>query len=208
MGTTMLWADGVLRDRTAALHARARHQAMRAPRRTSEEGEPRARTRLGVLRFTPVMIAAVTLALGVFGGTAYAYFFATVSGTGQVSVGKLIPVTVEQATVVPNALFPGGKAGLSLKLKNPNNRTLTLVGVKEVGTTVTVTSTHSGCSGTTVSVPTTVASGLSGYTLKASTVTTGVTTLVIRTGAQMSTSSPSACQGASFHITVTVSVRT
>ena len=206
----MLWADRVLRDRTAALHARARHQAMRASRRTAEAGEPRARTRLGVLRFTPVMIAAVTLALGVFGGTAYAYFFATGSGTGQVSVGKLIPVTVEQATVGPGSLlFPGGKAGLSLKLKNPNNRTLTLVGVtEEVGTTATVTSTHSGCPGTTVSVPTTVASGLSGYTLKASTVTTGVTTLAIPTGAQMSTSSPSDCQGASFHITVTVSVRT
>ena len=203
----MLWADAVLRDRTAALHAHARHQAVRASRPTSEAGEPRARTLLGVARLTPVLMTSLTLALGVFGGTAYAFLSASGSGTGQANAGNLTPVTVEQATVVPGSLFPGEKAGLSLKLKNPNDRTLTLLGVtEEVGTTATVTPPTPACPGTTVSVPTTVASGLTD-TLKASTTTTGVTTLVIPTGAQMSASSPSACQGASFHITVTVSVR-
>jgi hypothetical protein len=150
----------------------------------------------------------MTLFLGLLGGTAYALFTAGGSGTGQASVGRLLPVTVEEATVVPSALFPGGTAGLSLKIKNPNAQSLTLVGVSEVGTTVTVTPATGSCTGATagVSVSSTVASGLS-YSLNASTTTTGVTTLVIPTGAVMSTSSPNACQSKSFHIPVAVTVR-
>lgn len=200
MKRTFLLADQVVRDRLASLRPRA-------PRRRS--GDPERRVRhLGRLRLLPALVAAMTLFLGLLGGTAYALFTAGGSGTGQASVGRLLPVTVEEATVVPGALFPGGTAGLSLKIKNPNAQSLTLVGVSEVGTTVTVTPATGSCTGATagVSVSSTVASGLS-YSLNASTTTTGVTTLVIPTGAVMSTSSPNACQSKSFHIPVAVTVR-
>jgi hypothetical protein len=175
-----------------------------------------ARLQVGPLRLVPAAIAAVTLIVGLAGGSAYAYFSATGTGSGSGSAGSLLPVVVEQATVVPGALFPGGTAGLSLKLYNPNNRNLTLVGVKEAatGTTVTVTpatsSATTSCTGTTatVSIPTTVASGLSGYTLNAKTTSTGVTSLTIATGAAMGTASANACQSKSFHIKVAVKVRT
>ena len=161
----------------------------------------------------PVTVAFSAVAIGVFGGTAYAFFSATGSGTGQATVAKLTPVQVEQATVVPGTLFPGQKAGLSLKLKNPNDRSLTLVGVSEAraGTTVTVTppTASLSCTGATatVSIPLTVASGLTGYTLNANTTATGVTTLTIPTGASMGKGSPTACQSKSFHIKVSVRVR-
>ena len=158
-------------------------------------------------RVVPLLIAALVLSCGAFAGTAYAYLSASGSGTGEASVAALQPVVVEQASVTPGALFPGERAGLSLTLKNPNDRTLTLVGVSEVGP-VTVTPSTAGCTGATagVSVAPTVASGLS-LPLKASTITTGVTTLAIPTGAAMTTSSASACQTKSFHIEVAVTVR-
>lgn len=195
------------------------HATIEAPPgpRAEHEGHRRAARRDGThvrrhrsKRFVSLLVTALVLNLGLLGGTAYAYFLASGSGTGQASVAALSPVLVEHATVVPGALFPGGTAGLSLKLKNPNAVPLTLVGVSEVGTTVTVTpATTIGCTGATagVSVSAAVASGLSD-TLRASTTATGVTTLTIPTGATMSTSSASACQTKSFHIKVTVTVRT
>lgn len=164
--------------------------------------------RVAPLRLVPVMVAAVTLLLGLLGGTAYAYFTASGSGTGHGSVGTLQPVQVEAASVTPGFLFPGGQAGLSLTLHNPNDRTLTLVGVSEVGTVI-VTPPTTGCMGANagVSVSSAIASGLDD-SLNASTTTTGVTTLVIPTGVVMGTTSPNACQSKSFHIKVAVKVRT
>ena len=116
------------------------------------------------------------------------------------------PVSVEQATVVPGSLFPGEKAGLSLTLDNPNDRALTLVGVTEIGTAASVTPATAGCPGTSVSVSPTVASGLHD-TLRARTTGTGITTLVVPTGAVMAATAPNACQSKAFHIEVTVRVR-
>lgn len=163
--------------------------------------------RLHALRIMPALAAGLMLVLGLLGGSAYAYLSASASGVGQMAVGKLAPVQVEMATVVPGSLFPGGEAGLSLKIKNPNGQAVTLVGVTEVGSTVTVTPTTGSCTAASVSVSSSVASGLS-YTLKASTTTGGVTSLVIPTGAAMATSAPSACQDKAFHIKVAVKVRT
>lgn len=209
MSKTALLADRVVEDRLAALGRGLAH------RRSVPRPERRVRfvRHLGALRLVPVAVAAVTLVVGLLGGTAYAFFTATGTGSGSGSVGSLLPVQVEQATVVPGTLFPGQKAGLSLKLYNPNDRSLTLVGVSEAGTGTTVTVTPPtaslSCTGTnaTVSIPTTVANGLTGYTLNAKTTATGVTSLTIATGAAMGTASPNACQSKSFHIKVSVKVR-
>ena len=204
MGRTLYFADRVVRDRAAALQVR--RVVVGAPPRVTPRSA-RRRRRAGGTRLVPVLVCALTLALGAFAGTAYAYFSAAGSGTGQASVAALQPVVVEQASVTPGALFPGERAGLSLTVKNPNDRAVTLVGVSEVGTAVTVAPATTGCTSATagVSVTETAGSGLSDP-LKASTATTGVTTLTIPTGAQMSTTSPNACQNKSFHIKVTVTV--
>jgi len=159
------------------------------------------------MRLVPLLVAVLVLDLGSSAGTAYAYFSASGTGSGHAKVSALQPVVVEQATVAPGFLFPGGKAGLSLKLTNPNHSALKLVGVSEVGTTVTVTPATTSCTGMSagVSVPSTVASGLTSYTIKPH--TTGVTTLTVATGATMTTASPSVCQTKAFHIKVTVTVR-
>jgi hypothetical protein len=157
----------------------------------------------------PFLVVVLTVDLGFLAGSAYAYLSATGTGSGHATI-KAQPVVVEQATVAPGLLFPGQEAGLSLKLTNPNHFALKLVGVSEaVGTTVAVVPATASCTGSSagVSVATTVSSGLGGYTIKAHTTTTGVTNLTVATGAAMTTSSPSACQTKSFHIKVTVTVR-
>lgn len=157
-----------------------------------------------------ILTSALIGSLGLFGGTAYAYFSASGSGTGHATVASLDPVVVEQATAAPGDLYPGEKAPLSLRITNPNDVALTLVGVSEAGTgtTVTVTPATPSCTGSTglVGVTSTVATGLSSYTIKAH--AKGPTTLVVATGATMGTASPNACQTKSFHIKVTVTVRT
>ena len=205
---TSLWADAVLHDRIGALGESARTHGTRE--RRGPKGA-RERTRhIGPLRLVPAVFAATTLALGLFAGTAYAYFSATGSGTGKVSVGHLQAVVVEHATAtVTTRLFPGGTGTLDLSLTNPNTFSVTLIGVTQDGP-VTVTGGGSGCtsgSATTpgtsgVSVVNRLASGLS------DTLAPGPSSLTFPNGAAMATSSNTTCQGATFHIPVAVTVHT
>lgn len=207
---TSLWADAVLRDRIRALGESAQTHGTREVRRSSKRARLRTTRRIGPLRLVPAVVAATTLVLGLFAGTAYAYFSATGSGTGEVSVGHLQPVVVEHATAtVTTRLFPGGTGTLDLSLANPNTFSVTLIGVTQDGP-VTVTGGGSGCtsgSATTpgtsgVSVVSSLASGLS------DTLAPGSTSLTFPNGAAMATSSNTTCQGATFHIPVAVTVHT
>ena len=153
------------------------------------------------MRLVPVLLASLTLALGAFAGTAYAYFSATGSGTGRAKVGAITAVTVLPATGSPTtSLFPGQPATLRLTLRNPNPVTLIVTGISQHGTvgitgTAACTEANAG-----VSVPTEISLGI--------TLAPGTHSFTIPTGAQMATASASACQGASFHIPVTVTVKT
>lgn len=209
MGRTSLWAEGVVRDREAALGRTGGHRAPRARRLRP--------LRVGPLRLAPVLVAAVTLAVGVLGGTAYAYFSATASGTGSVGVGRLQGVSVEPATAtVTSSLFPGKTGTLVLELTNPNAFAVTVVGVAQHGP-VTVTTTTGGGPGCTSDTGTwpSITKGTSGVSVTPG-LTSGldlrlagasVTTVTVVGGATMATSSNTTCQGASFHIPVIVAVR-
>ena len=214
---TSLWADAVVRDRIRALGGRAGAHATRERRRTPKRARERTPRRIGPLRLVPAVVAATTLGLGLFAGTAYAYFAVTGSGTGQASVGHLQPVVVEHATAtVTGLLFPGGTGALELRITNPNPFAVRVVGVAQDGP-VTVTGGGSGCtsdtgtwpvltlgtSGVSVATTTSVASGLD-LSVPASTTAT----LTVANGASMATSSNTTCQGATFHIPVTVTVHT
>ena len=213
---TSLWADAVVRERLAALGATAGKRTTRGRRRPPGDREHRT-WRIGPLRLVPVVVAFTTLALGLFAGTAYAYFAATGTGTGEVSVGRLKPVVVEHASAtVSSPLFPGGSGTLELKVTNPNPFAVTVVGVAQDGP-VSVTGAGAGCtsdtgtwpaltlgtSGVSVATTSTVASGLD---LRVTASTT--TTLTVANGATMKTTSNTTCQGASFHIPVIVTVHT
>ncbi|MDA8309394.1 MAG: hypothetical protein M0Z46_02055 [Actinomycetota bacterium] len=207
---TSLFADAVVRDRIKALGERASAHATRERRRTPKRARLRTTRRLGPLRLAPGVVAVTTLFLGLFAGTAYAYFSATGSGTGEVSVGHLQAVVVEHATAtVTTRLFPGGTGTLDLSLTNPNTFSVTLIGVTGDGP-VTVTGGGSACTSGSATTP-----GTSGVSVEGSlatglsdTLAPGSTSLTFANGALMATSSNTTCQGATFHIPVAVTVHT
>lgn len=166
-------------------------------------------------RLVPVLVSALFLSLGVAGGTAYAYFSATGSGTGHSAVGEL-RVSVEAATVTPSALlFPGYRGGLSLEIRNPNGFPLTLTGVAQDGPVI-VTGPPSSCTSDTGAWPA-ITEGTSGVSVSTTSTVAGglndrlapdtVTTVTVPTGSTMAPGSNSTCQTKSFHVDVTVTVR-
>ena len=127
-------------------------------------------------------LAAVTAA-ALAGGTAYAYWSAGGSGSGAAANGTLVP---------------GGSADVVLRVHNPNPGPIEIYSVTPNGT-VTADAGHVGCTGVTFTAP----ASPTGITVAADS-----TQLVHLAGAaSMSLSSPSACQGATFHIPVTLTVR-
>ena len=151
-------------------------------------------------RWTRVVIGAVTaVTVGLAGGAAYAYFTSSGSGSGAASVGTPSPVTILQATgSVTNKLYPGATGDLLLTLDNPNSYSVTITSVSGNGT-----ATGSGgigiCTNTGVSVS--AESGLNVTVGSGSSVN-----VVIPGAAQMSSSSDSGCQGATFQVPVTITV--
>ena len=204
------WADAVCRERELAPGAhRPSVASLRGHKRVA--AHRRAPRRIGAWRLAPLAVAATTLTVGASVGTAYAYLGTTGSGTGEGRVGTLLPVKVEDASAtVMKALVPGGSGTLLLKLTNPNNLAVTLVGVTEDGP-VTVAGGGPACTSGTlgtpgssgVSVAANVASGLDIPVARGPSVTS---TVVVPTGITMSSRSSSTCQGASFHVPVTVTV--
>lgn len=156
-------------------------------------------------RLFVALTAVVALVVGLGAGGAYAYWRAQGSGSGTASVGTPAGVTVVAATATPSSkLIPGSTADLVVQLDNPNVYSVTIVGIAQVGTTVTPvggTGPGTACSSanTGVSVPTQTGLSL--------TVANGSNTFHLTNAATMAASSASGCQGASFQIPVTVTVQ-
>ena len=157
---------------------------MRSPRILT--GRP---GRKAVRRRAVALVGSVAILMGVAAGSAWAYWSTSGSGSGSAKAGS--PST---------GLVPGGSADLVLTLDNPNGSAVTIVGVAQKGTANVVggsgcTAANAGVSvrsQTRLSVP--VAPG------------TGVT-VHVPNGVSMSGSSDGGCQGASFHVPVTVTVQ-
>jgi hypothetical protein len=151
-------------------------------------------------RRAPLVVgAAVALVVGLAAGAAYGYFTLG-SGSGTASVGTVQSVTVLAATGTPTSkLIPGTSADLALTLDNPNSYAVNIVSISQNGS-VNAVGGIGTCSTTGVSVPT--QTGLSISVASGSSVNVD-----IPNGASMSTSSDSGCQGASFHIPVTITVQ-
>jgi hypothetical protein len=162
-----------------------------------------ARTR-GVLRTPAILAATIALAIAAGGGIAYAYWSATGSGNASAANGTMQPVTVTAFVGgdTPNAtLIPGGSADVILRVTNPNAYPVQVYGVAGNGA-ITADPAHSAC--TTTGVTFTAPAGPITPTV---TVPAGAALLVHLAGAAgMNAASQSACQGATFHIPVTLAV--
>lgn len=147
--------------------------------------------------------AAAIVAMVIGAGLAQAYWRTTGQGTGSAANGTLQTVTLDAIVGgdTPNStLVPGGTADLILRVKNPNAQAVTIYGVTANGA-ATADAAHAGCTTTGVSlvVPTPPVGIV---------VAAGATQLVhLAGGARMTTASLSACQGATFTLPVTLTVR-
>jgi len=147
---------------------------------------------------------ATALLVGVGSGAAYGYLSNSGSGIGSVSVGTM--KTVVMATIsgeTPDVpLQPGASGEVILEVSNPNTHGAHLVSVVGDGP-ISVSGGASGCTAGTSGVSFTDQTGLSDFV-------PATTTLVIRLSgaASMAVASVSTCQGATFSIPVTITVRT
>jgi hypothetical protein len=150
-------------------------------------------------RRTVLAGTATALALGVVVGTAFAFVRATGSKAASGKVGHPAAIIVEHATgTVSSVLFPGADADLALTLTNPNTGTAKVTGIAQDGT-VSV-SGGTGCTKTNAAVTVRTLTGLS------VTLAHGTHSVTVVTGAAMGSAAVTGCQGATFHIPVTVTV--
>lgn len=152
-------------------------------------------------------VAALTgvLSLAIGAGTAYAYWASDGSGGGSAGAGDMQTVTVD--AFVPgdapaSTLVPGGTADVMLRVMNPNPYSVQVYSVANNGA-ATADNAHPSCTttGVTFVAP---PSPLSPAVF----IAANSSTLVSLPGAaSMDATSQSACQGATFHLPVTLAVR-
>ncbi len=144
-----------------------------------------------------LLLAAVAVVLSLGSGTAYAYFTSSGSGSRSASTATMLTVTVAATAGTPGtALLPGGSGDVTLQLTNPNSFVVRLISVTGNG----AITASDGCSPTGVTF--TDQTGLS-IAIAAS----GTTQVDLPAAAAMSVTSANACQGTTFHVPVTITVR-
>lgn len=150
-----------------------------------------------------VALAFVTVVLA--GASAYAYTTAGGSGSGSAPTATMLPVTITalaEADVPSSSLVPGGSADVVLRVTNPNPVAVLVFSVEPNGP-IYADADFPACTttGVTFDPP---SSPLSPTV----TVGPGSTLLIHLDGAaSMDFTSSSGCQGAKFHVPVTVTAR-
>jgi len=190
--------QGSMRRSPRALHARgwALRWAKKGESRVARTNGPR-RGR----RFRPLVVAlssALAIALGAFAGSAYGYFSSTGAGSGHGTVGTTVSVTLSAATATPS-LVPGGSGTVYFTVKNTNSLSVTLTSVTAASVT---TSSNGSCPTTNLTAPTIPYSSFTPITVGGQT-TSG--TEAIAGLVKLATSAPTACQGVTFTLSLTVS---
>lgn len=156
-------------------------------------------------RGVKVAVLAGVLSLAIGAGTAYAYWSSDGSGGGSGDAGDMKTVTVD--ALVPgdtpaSTLIPGGTADVVLRVTNPNPYPVQVYSVTSNGT-ATADDAHPSCTTTGVTF-----AGAPGPLSLAVSIALNSSTLVTLPGAaSMDATSQSACQGATFHLPVTLAVR-
>jgi hypothetical protein len=146
-----------------------------------------------------VLLAIIAAAFCLSARIAYGYFTSSGSGSATASAGSLRPVSIEAIAGTPRTpLLPGGTGDVILTVDNPNSFDVTVVSVTGSGAITAVGNpTCTAHSGVTFNPP-------SGPDLL---VVPGPNHLDLARAAAMSTTSSDSCQGATFSIPVTITVR-
>lgn len=156
------------------------------------------RRRLGLV----VLVALVLILAAV--GAGWAYFTSKGSGEASASVATLQPVTVTALVggdTPSSALLPGGSADVILRVNNPNSYPVILVSVTGGPAGVTADGGHPDCTVTGVTFTNKIG-------LAISIPKSGTTLVRLPNAASMSLASANGCQGATFSISVTITVHT
>lgn len=144
------------------------------------------------------LIAVLTLLIT--GGVAWAFWSATGQGTGSATTGTMtFNVTAfESGDGNGTTLIPGGTADVIVRVNNPNTFSVHVTSIAANGS---VTASN-GCTptGVTFVAPT-------DYSAGQFTLAPGSSLLDLQGAVSMSTSSASACQGATFSLPVSVTVQ-
>jgi len=148
----------------------------------------------------PVLVAAFAAIVAAV-ASAYLTTDGTAGGTATNAALQSVTVSALAGGDSPSsALLPGGSADVVLRVSNPNSYAVTLVSVSGGPGPVTADSGHPGC--TNPGVAFTDQTGLS------TPIPASASTLVdLPAAASMSTASSDGCQGATFSIPVTITVR-
>ena len=148
-------------------------------------------------RSVVVSAALLVLVLGI-AATSWTYFRGTGSGAGTAATGTTQPLTLSPATPATQ-LFPGGQAAVAVTVTNPNPGAVRLESLAldpgQASGGFAVDEAHSGCgvSSLTFSAQN---NGGAGWTVPGN----GSVTLSLANALTMSTSAPTACQGAGFTV--------
>lgn len=154
-----------------------------------------------------VKVAALTgvLSLAIGAGTAYAYWATGGSGSGSAGTADMLTVTVDafvSGDTPASTLVPGGTADVILRVRNPNAYSVEVYNVTNNGA-ATADTAHPSCTTTGVTF-----AGASAPLTPSVSIAANSNTLVRLPGAaSMDATSQSACQGATFHLPVTLAVR-
>ncbi|HEY4455629.1 MAG TPA: hypothetical protein VGN81_15060 [Pseudonocardiaceae bacterium] len=136
----------------------------------------------------------------VSGGVAYAYWQSTGSGSGSAGSGTMtISGAALSGETANSSLYPGGSADAILKVFNPNGYPVQVVAIVSAGTP----SAGNGCSPTGVHFAAPTSFTDAQFTLPAD----QSTVLDLAGAMSMDATSASACQGQTFSLPVTVTVK-
>jgi hypothetical protein len=145
-----------------------------------------------------IIVAASLLAVAVNAGAAWAYWTISGSGSASVTAGSAVELQVTGSTYPSSPIYPGSTSNLLVTVHNPNSFPITVTHI-EAGTQPTsIDSAHAaaGCIHSGVAVADAIF-GLSWPVAKNST-----NQFLLPRSVKMSNASDSACQGASFGVSL------
>jgi hypothetical protein len=146
-----------------------------------------------------VAVPVVALALG---GIAWAAWGVHGSGTTQAKAGTSVALVVVSAGISPTTLlYPGGTAGVVIRVRNDNRFPVTIGTVTRTSKPITTDAAHSGCPGSVLD--TTEEDDNFDVTWR---LAAGEDkTFTLNNAMRMDVHAGNACQGAAFSIPISIS---